>query len=392
MIESTNLNHVELSREERQRYGRHLILPDVGEEGQKKLKNASVLLVGAGGLGAPLAMYLAAAGVGRLGLVDFDRVEASNLQRQVLYGTEDIGRPKLEAARERIQSINPHVEVDLHEVRLSSENALEIVEDYDVVADGTDNFPTRYLVNDACTLTGTPNVYGSIFRFEGQVSVFCAEGGPSYRCLYPEPPPPGLVPSCAEGGVLGVLPGIVGTLQATEVIKLITGIGEPLIGRLLLVDTLEMSFRSLRVERDPDWPVGEPHPRVTELIDYEQFCGIPTPEQEEAERDGVPEISVTELSRRRQEDEEPFLLDVREPGERAIAHLGGELIPVGQLEERLGELAGHEEEEIVVYCRSGARSAQAVEFMRERGFKGAKNLAGGILAWSDEVDSSVPKY
>ncbi|MDX1530443.1 MAG: molybdopterin-synthase adenylyltransferase MoeB [Rhodothermales bacterium] len=379
--------------EERGRYARHLILPEVGPEGQRKLKAASVLLVGAGGLGSPLALYLAAAGVGRLGLVDFDVVDETNLQRQVLHGTKDVGRPKLESARDRIRDVNPHVQVDLHPVRLTSENALAIVREYDVVADGTDNFPTRYLVNDACVLTGTPNVYASIFRFEGQVSVFCTEAGPSYRCLYEEPPPPGLVPSCAEGGVLGVLPGLVGTIQATEVIKLLLGIGEPLIGRLLLIDALTMEFRTLRVQRDPRWPAGAPHPTVTELIDYEAFCGIPpAPPNGQAAEPEVPEVTVEELKDRIDRGEAPFLLDVRKPSEYAIANLGGTLIPVDELPDRLDELEAHRDEHFVVHCRSGARSAKAVKLLREAGFRDPVNLKGGILAWSDAIDPSLPKY
>jgi adenylyltransferase/sulfurtransferase len=385
----------DLTNDERQRYARHLILPDVGPEGQRKLKASSVLLVGAGGLGSPLALYLAAAGVGRIGLVDFDVVDASNLQRQLLHGTKDVGRPKLESARDRIHDVNPHVQVDLHPVRLTSENALGIIEQYDVVADGTDNFPTRYLVNDACILTGTPNVYGSIFRFEGQVSVFCTPEGPSYRCLYEEPPPPGLVPSCAEGGVLGVLPGLVGTIQATETIKLLLGIGEPLIGRLLLIDTLAMDFRTLRVRRNPDWVVGAPHPTVTELVDYEAFCGLPTPTSNGASsmsESDIPEITVTELKAQIDRDERPFLLDVRKPNEVEIASIGGTLIPVGELEDRIDELEAHRDEDFVVYCRSGARSAKAVQILREHGFTGPVNLKGGVLAWSDEIDPSMPKY
>jgi adenylyltransferase/sulfurtransferase len=378
----------ELSPPERERYARHLSLPEVGPEGQRRLKAASVLLVGAGGLGSPLALYLAAAGVGRIGLVDFDAVDASNLQRQVLHGTADVGRPKLESARDRLRDLNPHVQVDLHPVRLASENVLAIVREYDVVADGTDNFPTRYLVNDACVLTGTPNVYGSISRFEGQVSVFCTDAGPSYRCLFPEPPPPGLVPDCAEGGVLGVLPGLVGTIQATEVLKLLLGIGEPLVGRLLLVDALAMAFRTLRVPRDPDWPVGAPHPTVKGLVDYEAFCGLPPANG----RPDVPEITVQELKAQIERGEGPFLLDVRTPSEAEIATLGGALIPVDELESRLDEIGAHRSEGFVVYCRSGARSAKAVKLLRERGFTGPVNLRGGILAWSDEVDPSMPKY
>jgi adenylyltransferase/sulfurtransferase len=387
----------ELSAEELQRYSRHLTLPEFGREGQEKLKQSSVLLVGAGGLGSPAAMYLAAAGVGRIGLVDFDSVEASNLQRQVLYGTGDVGRPKLEAASERLNDLNPHVEIERHEVRLTSDNALEIIDEYDVVADGTDNFPTRYLVNDACVMTGTPNVYASIFRFEGQVSVFATEDGPCYRCLYEEPPPPGLVPSCAEGGVLGILPGFIGTLQATEVIKLLTGIGEPLIGRLLMVDALEMNFRTLNVPTNPECPVCGENPSVTELIDYEAFCGIDSDSSsngtaDDVSDDQVPETTVQELKRRRDAGDAPFVLDVREPYEADIASIDADqLIPVDQLEERLDELEAEEKDEIVVHCRSGSRSAKATKRLREKGYDDS-NLAGGVLAWSEEIDDSVPQY
>ena len=386
-----------LSSEELQRYSRHLTLPEFGKEGQETLKNASVLLVGAGGLGSPAATYLAAAGVGRIGLVDFDTVEASNLQRQILYGNSDVGRPKLEAASERLQDLNPHVEVERHELRLTSDNALDIIDDYDVVADGTDNFPTRYLVNDACVMTGTPNVYASIFRFEGQVSVFATEDGPCYRCLYEEPPPPGLVPSCAEGGVLGILPGFIGTLQATEVIKLLTGIGEPLIGRLLMVDALDMNFRTVNVPTNPDCPVCGEDPSVTELIDYEAFCGIDSDASsngapDDVSDDKVPEISVHDLKQRRDAGTAPFVLDVREPYEADIASIDADqLIPVDQLEERLDELEAEKDEEIVVHCRSGGRSAKATELLRRKGYD-ASNLAGGVLAWSDEIDPDVPQY
>ncbi|QXD14115.1 molybdopterin-synthase adenylyltransferase MoeB [Rhodocaloribacter litoris] len=392
-METISAPNVTLSPEEVRRYSRHLILPEVGLEGQKKLKAASVLLIGAGGLGSPLALYLAAAGVGRLGLVDFDVVDESNLQRQVLHGTKDVGRSKLASARERILDINPHVEVETYETRLTSENALDLIGAYDLVADGTDNFPTRYLVNDASVLTGTPNMYASIFRFEGQVSVFGAPDGPCYRCLYPEPPPPGLVPSCAEGGVLGVLPGIVGALQATEVIKWIVGAGEPLVGRLLLFDALTMTFRTLKVRKNPDCPVCGTHPTVTALIDYEAFCGIPQARAAaSAEADAVPEITVTELKARLDRGERPFILDVRKPHEYEIANLGAPLIPVDELADRLDELAPYRDQEIIVHCRSGARSARAVKLLREHGFHGAVNLKGGILAWSDEVDPGVPKY
>ena len=375
------------SPEELQRYSRHLILPDVGLDGQKKLKAASVLLVGAGGLGSPLAMYLAAAGVGRIGMVDFDAVDASNLQRQVLHGTKDVGRAKLESARDRILDINPHVDLELHPVRLTSENALEILAGYDLVADGTDNFPTRYLVNDACVLAGKPNVYASIFRFEGQVSIFGVRGGPCYRCIYPEPPPPGLVPSCAEGGVLGVLPGMVGTMQANEAIKLILGVGDPLIGRLMFVDALSMRFREWKVPRDPDCPVCGDVPTQTGLIDYEAFCGISESEPT------VPEITVQEYQALRQNGSPPFLLDVRKPAEVEIASLGAEmLIPVDELPDRIDELASYRDSPIIVHCRSGVRSARAVGILLEAGFQQVQNLKGGTLAWSEEVDPSVPLY
>jgi adenylyltransferase/sulfurtransferase len=389
--------HAELSTDELQRYSRHLTLPDVGREGQETLKASSVLIVGAGGLGSPLATYLAAAGVGRLGLVDFDRVEESNLQRQVLFGQGDVGRPKLEAAEERLREINPHVEIERYETRLTSDNALDVIGDsYDLVADGTDNFPTRYLVNDACVMAGVPNVYGSIFRFEGQVSVFATENGPCYRCAYEEPPPPGLVPSCAEGGVLGVLPGLVGSMQATEAIKVLLGIGEPLVGRLLLMDALGADFRTLTLNKNPDCPVCSDDPEQTELIDYEAFCGLPSSDSPNGQAmsdasDDVPEISASDYAARRDDEDGPFLLDVREPHEYEITNLGGALIPLGELEERLGELDAHKGEEIVVHCRTGGRSAEATKLLREKGFD-AKNLAGGVHAWSDEVDPNVPKY
>ncbi len=373
------------SKEELGRYHRHLILPEVGPEGQKKLKNAKVLCVGAGGLGSPLALYLAAAGVGRLGLVDFDLVDASNLQRQVLYGTKDIGRNKLQAAKERITDLNPNVQVDTFEERLTSANALALFQRYDVIADGTDNFPTRYLVNDACVLTGKPNAYGSIFRFEGQASVFWAERGPCYRCLYPEPPPPGLVPSCAEGGVLGVLPGVIGTLQAVETIKLILGIGQPLIGRMLLFDALAMEWRSLKLRKDPDCAVCGPHPRIKSLIDYEAFCGLKEPPKKE-----LPEISVEELKAKLDRREDFVLLDVREPHEHDLCRIeGSTLIPLGELPERAGEL--DKGKKLVVHCKMGGRSAKAVRLLLDKGYS-AVNVAGGINAWSERIDPSVPQY
>jgi molybdopterin/thiamine biosynthesis adenylyltransferase/rhodanese-related sulfurtransferase len=379
---------VQLSRDEIKRYGRHLIMPEVGLQGQKKLKASSVLLVGAGGLGSPLALYLAAAGVGRIGIVDFDVVDQSNLQRQVLHGTESVGKPKLQSASERIYSINPYVKVEPYETHLTSENALDILKNYDVVADGTDNFPTRYLVNDACVLLHKPNVYGSIFRFEGQVSVFDAERGPCYRCLYSEPPPAGLVPSCAEGGVLGVLPGIIGTLQASETVKLLLGIGEPLIGRLLLFDALKTEFRELKLRKNPDCPICGNHPTIHELIDYEAFCGIPS--QLPTDGHGAYEISAEELKKRLDQQADIFILDVREPHEYQIANLGGFLIPLNDLPKRVHELDSSKE--IVVHCASGVRSARAVNFLKEMGFKKVKNLVGGINAWAEKIDPSLPSY
>jgi molybdopterin/thiamine biosynthesis adenylyltransferase/rhodanese-related sulfurtransferase/molybdopterin converting factor small subunit len=380
-----------LSPQEMARYARHLILPEVGEAGQLKLKKARVLCIGAGGLGAPLTMYLAAAGVGTLGIVDFDVVEASNLHRQIIHGTSDVGRAKLDSAEDSLRAINPHTKIVKYPARLSSENALEIFKDFDIVADGTDNFPTRYLVNDACVLAGIPNVYASIFRFEGQASVFGTEDGPCYRCLYPEPPPPGLVPSCAEGGVLGILPGLLGIIQATEVIKMILGEGEPLIGRLLLVDALAMRFRELKLRKNPECPVCGDHPTVTKLIDYTEFCGLaPADAQPPKMTNGIPQIDVKEFKRRRDAGEDIFLLDVREPYEYSIAQIGGQLLPLGELPERVCELDPNRE--IVVHCKAGGRSQRAAEFLRANGFKKVSNLAGGITAWSNEIDPSVPKY
>ncbi len=377
-----------LSAEETLRYSRHLIMPEVGLEGQTKLKNAAVLCIGAGGLGSPLALYLAAAGVGRIGIVDFDVVDASNLQRQLLHSTADVGRSKLDSARDRLAAVNPHVQVETHPTRLTSENALELFRGYDLVADGTDNFPTRYLVNDACVLTGKPNVYGSIFRFEGQASVFATADGPCYRCLYPEPPPPGLVPSCAEGGVLGILPGIVGLIQATEAIKLILGRGESLAGRLLLFDALAMKFRELRLRRDPGCPVCGERPTLTRLIDYEQFCGVAATADP---GDEVPEITPVELKRELDAGRDLLILDVRNPPEIEICRLeGSHVIPLPELMERVNELDSARE--IVVHCRSGARSAEAIRRLRRVGFRKLRNLRGGILAWSDQVDPTLPKY
>jgi len=375
-----------LSHEEILRYSRHLILPDVGVEGQQKLKAARVLLVGAGGLGSPAALYLAAAGVGTLGLVDFDVVDKTNLQRQILHGTSTVGVSKLESATARIHDLNPNVRVETFETRLTSENALDIIREFDIVADGTDNFPTRYLVNDACVLLDKPNVYGSIFRFEGQASVFYARQGPCYRCLYSEPPPPGLVPSCAEGGVLGVLPGIIGSIQAMETIKLILGAGQPLIGRLVLFDALKLQFRELKLEKDPDCPVCGAHPTVTELIDYQAFCGIGA----EPAYDGA-EITAEELRDEWQRNPELVVIDVREPHEHEIAHIDGAvLMPLGELPDRLGELDGHRE--IVTHCHHGARSLKALEILKAAGFSKVRSLRGGIDAWAVNVDPSLPRY
>lgn len=399
MTISLNSEGIQLSNEEVQRYSRHLIMPEVGMEGQRKLKAASVLLIGAGGLGSPLAMYLAAAGVGRMGLVDYDVVDFTNLHRQVIHGTSDVGRPKLESARERILDINPTVQVDLYNVPLTSDNALEIFEPYDVIIDGTDNFPTRYLTNDACVLLGKPNVYGSIFRFEGQVTVFDAAEGPCYRCLFPEPPPPGLVPSCAEGGVLGILPGTVGALQATEAIKLILGIGNSLVGRLVLYDALNMEFNEVRLRKNPNCPVCGENPTVTELIDYEMFCGMPAHDrslyvaEQNGEQDMIPSITPAELARRLEAGDDIEIIDVREPHEWGISnleHLGARLMPMGQVLERMGEL--DTAREIVVQCRTGARSADIVRLLQQHGFSKLYNLEGGINRWAREVDPAIPIY
>jgi molybdopterin/thiamine biosynthesis adenylyltransferase/rhodanese-related sulfurtransferase len=381
----------ELSTDDLSRYSRHLILPEVGMEGQRRLKAASVLCVGTGGLGSPLALYLTAAGIGTLGLVDFDVVDSSNLQRQIIHSTKDIGRKKIDSAEEKLSALNPAINIVKHETMLSSANALDILKDYDIVADGTDNFPTRYLVNDACVLLGKPNVYGSIFRFEGQASVFATEAGPCYRCLYPEPPPPGLVPSCAEGGVLGILPGLVGVIQATEVIKLILGKGDSLVGRLLLVDALNMRFRELKLRKNPECPVCGSNPTVTALIDYDHFCGIvPETPQERNVKNGIAQLTVKELKARRDAGEDIFLLDVREPYEVQIAQIGGTVIPQNDVPNRLAEIP--RDREIVVHCRSGARSQRIAEFLKQSGYTQVVNLAGGILAWSDEIDPKVQKY
>jgi sulfur-carrier protein adenylyltransferase/sulfurtransferase len=405
-LEPETMELPKLTNDEIARYSRHLILPEVGMEGQQKLKAAKVLCVGTGGLGAPLAMYLAAAGVGTIGLVDFDIVDASNLQRQIIHSTSTVGKLKVDSAEIMLKGLNPYLNVVKHNTMLTSANALEIFKDYDVIADGTDNFQTRYLVNDACVLSGNkPNAYASIFRFEGQASVFGTKEGPCYRCLYPEPPPPGLVPSCAEGGVLGILPGLLGVIQATEVIKLILKIGDPLIGRLLLVDALGMNFRQLKLRKNPDCPVCGTHPTVTELIDYDQFCGVPKPQEvgpleiardkavaEAPVVDGIPQVSVEELKRKRDAGESFFLLDVREPHEVPIANLGAPLIPVGELEKRIGEIASHKNDEVILHCRSGSRSQKAALILKQHGFTNVANLAGGVLAWADKIDPTMPKY
>jgi molybdopterin/thiamine biosynthesis adenylyltransferase/rhodanese-related sulfurtransferase/molybdopterin converting factor small subunit len=385
----------ELTNAEVERYSRHLILPEVGPDGQRRLKAGRVLCVGAGGLGSPAALYLAAAGVGTIGIIDFDAVDASNLQRQILHSTPDVGRSKLQSAREKLTALNPEVRIQTHEAALSSSNALALFRDYDVILDGTDNFATRYLVNDACVLLGKPNAYGSIFRFEGQASVFATKDGPCYRCLYPEPPPPGLVPSCAEGGVLGVLPGVIGTIQATETIKLLLGNGRTLAGRLLLYDAWNMRFRELTLRRDPDCPVCGDHPTVRELIDYEQFCGVARPTAAAPAPAALPaelETTVEELKAMRESGRPVYLLDVREPQEFQICRIpDSTLIPLGQLPARLGEVPAQGGAEIVVHCKSGVRSAKAVRLLREHGIP-ARNLKGGILAWIDRVDPSLPKY
>jgi adenylyltransferase/sulfurtransferase len=388
---------VELSKDEILRYSRHLILPEVGLEGQKKLKAAKVLMVGAGGLGAPLGLYLAASGVGRVGIVDFDVVDFTNLQRQVIHGTKDVGRKKLDSAADSMLDINPYMQVDKFDTAITSENALDIIKDYDMVVDGTDNFPTRYLINDACVLLKKPNVYGSIFRFEGQATIFATEGGPCYRCLYPEPPPPGLVPSCAEGGVLGILPGMIGVIQATEAVKLILGIGEPLIGRLLLYDALAMRYRELKLRRNPECPVCGDHPSIHELIDYHQFCGVPNPAEVAPVAEPLPgyvsdtEIDAVALKAKLDHGDKFQFIDVREPHEYQIASIpGAKLIPLGDVPKRVGELDPNAE--TIVHCKMGGRSAKACDFLRQSGFKNVKNMIGGITAWSDKIDPSVPKY
>ena len=379
---------VQLANPEILRYSRHLIMPEVGMKGQKRLKSSSVLLIGSGGLGSPLGIYLSAAGIGRLGLVDFDVVDFSNLHRQIIYTEKDVGRKKLEVAHERLTEINPNVQVETHPIRLTSDNALDLFRKYDIIVDGTDNFPTRYLVNDACVLTSKPNVYGSIFRFEGQVSVFDASKGPCYRCLYPEPPDPGLVPSCAEGGVLGVLPGVIGCLQAVEVIKLVLGKGDPLIGRLLLFDALKMQFRQFKLRKDPNCPVCGKSPTIKHLIDYEEFCGVGRSNQEGS---NSTETTVEELKSRLDKKEDILILDVREPVEYEICNISNStLIPLGQLADRVNELSTSDE--IVALCHMGTRSAQAVQFLSGLGFKKIKNLRGGINAWASSIDKDMPKY
>jgi len=387
----------QLNKDEILRYSRHLILPEVGMEGQLKLKNAKVLMVGAGGLGAPLGLYLAASGVGRVGIVDFDVVDYTNLQRQVIHGTKDVGRKKLDSAADSMLDINPYMQVDKFDTAITSENALEIIKDYDMVVDGTDNFPTRYLINDACVLLGKPNVYGSIFRFEGQATIFAYPGGPCYRCLYPEPPPPGLVPSCAEGGVLGILPGTIGLIQATEAVKLILGIGESLVGRLLLYDALAMRFRELKLRRNPECPVCGDNPSIHELIDYHQFCGVPNPAEvapvaeQQAGYMSDTEIDAVALKARLDRGDKFQFIDVREPNEYQIASIpGAKLIPLGDVPKRVGELDPNQE--VIVHCKMGGRSAKACDFLRQSGFKNVKNMLGGITAWSDKIDPSVPKY
>lgn len=382
---------MDLSNQEITRYSRHLIMPEVGIEGQKKLKNARVLCIGAGGLGSPLALYLAAAGVGTLGILDFDVVDFSNLQRQVIHSEKTVGTPKVESARDRLLELNSDTDIVTYNEMLNSDNAMDIMKDYDVVVDGTDNFATRYLTNDACVFLGIPNVYGSIFRFEGQVSVFDAKRGPCYRCLYPEPPPPGLVPSCAEGGVLGILPGVVGTMQAAEVVKLVIGEGEPLIGRLLFIDVLNMEPRILKLRKDPDCPVCGENPTVTELIDYQEFCGIGRGEEPEEEKPKVEEITVEEFSSIKENKADFVLIDVREPHEYEICSLeGSRLIPLGELKDRTDEL--DPKDDIVVHCHHGGRSMKAATFLVEQGFSKVKNLKGGIDEWAEKYDSEMARY
>jgi molybdopterin/thiamine biosynthesis adenylyltransferase/rhodanese-related sulfurtransferase len=383
--------HSELTHEEILRYSRHLLMPEVGLEGQQKLKESSALVIGTGGLGSPVAMYLAAAGVGRIGLVDYDVVDFTNLQRQILHGTGSLGERKVESARARLADLNPDIELVVYDEPFTSENAFAIAADYDVIIDGTDNFPTRYLVNDVCVMTGKPNIYGSIFRFEGQVSVFWAERGPCYRCLFPEPPPPGLIPSCAEGGVFGVLPGTIGTLQATEALKVLLGIGDPLIGTLLLYDALDMSFTPVKLRKNPDCKVCSPHPEITELIDYEAFCGVPGHDRAEGRLPTEWEIEPRELAELLKSGAPVDLIDVREPHELKISAIpGAKVIPLGTLAARMHELDSAKE--IVLFCKSGTRSARALELLAGAGFRRLKNLHGGINAWAHEIDPSLPVY
>ncbi|NDJ34734.1 MAG: molybdopterin-synthase adenylyltransferase MoeB [Chloroflexi bacterium] len=395
ILEIADPQAVELSNEEISRYSRHLIMPEVGMAGQRKLKAAKVLAVGTGGLGSPLLMYLAAAGIGTIGIVDYDVVDESNLQRQVIHGTSTVGQPKIESAKRRILDLNPNIDVVTYNVPLTSENALELFEPYDIIVDGTDNFPTRYLVNDACVLLNKPNVYGSIFRFEGQVAVFDPRTGPSYRCMFPEPPPPGLVPSCAEGGVLGVLPGVIGTLQAIEVVKLVLGIGEPLVGRMLLFDALDMEFREIKLRRNPNWPVGEPHPTVTELIDYEDFCGMPGHDRSAFASDNegvVPAVTVTQVKEKLDSGEDFILLDVRDPHEWEISDISAAThhIPKGKILEHLGELA--QTRDIIVYCKSGGRSADVTRTLLDHGYTRVHNMLGGINKWATTIEPDLPTY
>jgi molybdopterin/thiamine biosynthesis adenylyltransferase/rhodanese-related sulfurtransferase len=392
IISEDRLQSIDFSNDEIARYSRHLIMPEVTLDGQKRIKAASVLCIGTGGLGSPIALYLAAAGIGRMGLVDYDIVDFSNLQRQILHGTEDVGRKKLNSARDRIKSINPNVQVDLHDMMFRSENAMQLVQDYDIVIDGTDNFPTRYLSNDVCVLTKKPNIYGSIFRFDGQCTVFAPHlGGPCYRCMFPEPPPPGMVPSCAEGGVLGVLPGIIGVMQAIEAIKMIIGIGDSLIGRLVSFDALKLRFKEFKIRKDPNCPICGDHPTIHELIDYDQFCGVPQADAEAAKELDVPTITATELKTKMDRKERFVLVDVREPFEYDISRIpGSKLIPLGELPARLSELDSADD--IVLHCKVGGRSAKALRILQEAGFRKLNNLKGGITAWSDDVDPTIPKY
>jgi sulfur-carrier protein adenylyltransferase/sulfurtransferase len=392
IISEDRLQSIDFSNDEIARYSRHLIMPEVTLDGQKRIKAASILCIGAGGLGSPIALYLAAAGIGRMGLVDYDIVDFSNLQRQILHGTEDVGRKKLNSARDRIKAINPNVQVDLHDMMFRSENAMQLVQDYDIVIDGTDNFPTRYLSNDVCVLMKKPNIYGSIFRFDGQCTVFAPHlGGPCYRCMFPEPPPPGMVPSCAEGGVLGVLPGMIGVMQAIEAIKLIMGIGDSLIGRLVSFDALKLRFKEFKIRRDPGCPICGDHPTIHQLIDYDQFCGIPQADAEAAKELEVPTITATELKTKIDRKEKFVLVDVREPFEYDISRIpGSKLIPLGELPARLSELDSADD--IVLHCKVGGRSAKALRILQEAGFRKLNNLQGGITAWSDEVDPTTPKY